>query len=96
MGSGKCEGVAIYDPSMDEAGDAKRSFELDLRNAMTRGELLLHYQPFADAHSRRIRGFEAVLRWQHPEKGIIPPGQFIPENQILAPRCNLSNTESAL
>ena len=69
---------AIYDPSMDEAGDAKRVFELELRNALARGEMHLHYQPFADSHSRRIRGFEALLRWQHPEKGMIPPGQFIP------------------
>lgn len=49
-----------------------------LREAAGRGELQLHYQPQLDARSRRITGFEALLRWTHPELGPVPPGRFIP------------------
>lgn len=49
-----------------------------LREAAGRGELQLHYQPQLDANSRRITGFEALLRWTHPELGPVPPGRFIP------------------
>lgn len=49
-----------------------------LREAAGRGELQLHYQPQLDARSRRITGFEALLRWTHPDLGPVPPGRFIP------------------
>lgn len=54
--------------------------ELDgrLRRALERGELLLNYQPQIDLHTNRISGAEALLRWKHPDLGIMPPGKFIP------------------
>ena len=52
--------------------------ENELRHALERNELLLHYQPKIDATSGRITGVEALMRWQHPERGLVPPGVFIP------------------
>ncbi len=52
--------------------------EKDLRFAIENGQLELHYQPISDMDSQRVIGFEALLRWRHPEKGLIPPSEFIP------------------
>jgi diguanylate cyclase (GGDEF)-like protein/PAS domain S-box-containing protein len=54
------------------------SLENDLRNALPRNELSLHYQPIADCRTGRLLGMEALLRWKHPECGMISPAQFIP------------------
>ncbi|AHG88303.1 diguanylate cyclase [Gemmatirosa kalamazoonensis] len=54
------------------------ALEADLRHALDRGQLLLHYQPKVDVVSGRVLGFEALLRWQHPERGLISPAEFIP------------------
>ena len=59
---------------------AARQFELEaaLRLALSRAELLLHYQPKIDIASGRMRGVEALVRWAHPTRGLVPPGDFIP------------------
>ena len=52
--------------------------ESDLHQALERQELFLVYQPFVELHSRQVIGFEALVRWQHPERGLVSPGEFIP------------------
>jgi EAL domain-containing protein (putative c-di-GMP-specific phosphodiesterase class I) len=52
--------------------------ETDLRQALTRGELVLHYQPIVGVQNGVIEGFEALVRWNHPRRGLVPPAQFIP------------------
>ncbi|MEM9213541.1 MAG: EAL domain-containing protein [Cyanobacteria bacterium P01_F01_bin.150] len=52
--------------------------EADLRHAIERQELLTYYQPFISLKTGKIAGFEALIRWQHPEHGLVPPGKFIP------------------
>ena len=54
------------------------ALESDLRLAVERNELVLHYQPKIDLASASMRGLEALIRWQHPERGLLPPGEFIP------------------
>lgn len=64
--------------AMNSAAVEKLKMESELRHALERNELLLHYQPKVDARSGRITGVEALMRWQHPERGLVPPGMFIP------------------
>jgi diguanylate cyclase (GGDEF)-like protein/PAS domain S-box-containing protein len=68
----------FFSPSMNVSSLTKLTLESQLRKAIERGELLLHYQPKVDAVSSRIAGVEALIRWQHPELGMISPAQFIP------------------
>lgn len=63
---------------MNSAAVERLKMESELRHALERGELLLHYQPKIDVSSGRITGVEALMRWQHPERGLVPPGKFIP------------------
>ena len=71
-------GYRFFEAEMDAQMQARRSIELDLREAMTRQELEVWYQPIIDLAANRVSGFEALLRWHHPEHGMIPPIQFIP------------------
>ena len=68
----------FFEPSMDAQMQARRALEHDLREALPAGEFELHYQPVVNLESDEISGFEALIRWRHPEKGLIPPGTFIP------------------
>jgi diguanylate cyclase (GGDEF)-like protein/PAS domain S-box-containing protein len=68
----------FYTPSMNDAAIARLQMEGDLRHALEKSEFLLHYQPQADLDSGEIVGAEALLRWQHPSRGIVPPAEFIP------------------
>lgn len=79
---------AMYEPHMDGDALAQLSLQCDLRHAIERGELQLHYQPKVDAQHGKLCGVEALLRWSHPERGIVSPCVFIP----IAERNGLINT----
>ena len=68
----------FFEPAMDASLQRRRAIELDLREAMLKDEFSLFYQPLYDLHLDRICGFEALLRWHHPKRGLVPPDQFIP------------------
>jgi diguanylate cyclase (GGDEF)-like protein len=78
---GKSEGRGIYrffEPGMDLQLKARRALECDLRKALTDGEFELYYQPVINLAHGDITGFEALIRWRHPERGMVSPGEFIP------------------
>ena len=68
---------AVFDPAMHERAVARLQLEGDLRLALKREELRLHYQPLLALQSDRIVGFEALVRWQHPQRGLLRPPDFI-------------------
>jgi diguanylate cyclase (GGDEF)-like protein/PAS domain S-box-containing protein len=68
----------IFKSSMRETVKGRLKMETELRRALDRGELRLHYQPQVDLRTARIVGLEALVRWEHPERGLVPPGSFIP------------------
>ena len=68
----------FFEKEMDRQAQKRRDMELDLRRAFANGEFELHYQPLVDIAADRISGFESLLRWRHPEKGMISPADFIP------------------
>ena len=77
----KQDGRAVhrfFEREMDLQAQKRREMELDLRRAFTNSEFELHYQPLVDIVTERISGFESLLRWRHPEKGMISPADFIP------------------
>jgi len=68
----------FFEPAMDQQMQARRILEQDLRKALAAGEFELHYQPVVNLASNEISGFEALIRWNHPEKGMVAPATFIP------------------
>ena len=68
----------FFEREMDRLAQKRRDMEMDLRRAFANGEFELHYQPLVDIAADRISGFESLLRWRHPEKGMISPADFIP------------------
>ena len=68
----------FFNPEMDEKAQERRRLELDLRRAFVEGQFMLHYQPQIAMESKRICGFEALLRWDHPTRGAMSPAEFIP------------------
>jgi diguanylate cyclase (GGDEF)-like protein len=77
--------MASFDSAADERLRQRNLMEAELRRAIAGGELLLHYQPLVDARTEAMIGVEALVRWNHPERGLIPPGLFLP----LAEDCGL-------
>jgi diguanylate cyclase (GGDEF)-like protein len=70
-------GLEFYAPDRDQNSPARLSLAGDLRRAIDEHELVLHYQPKVDATTRKVVGVEALVRWQHPEQGLVPPVEFI-------------------
>jgi predicted signal transduction protein with EAL and GGDEF domain len=68
----------FFGPEMDAQMQARRGMEQDLREALQTGQFELHYQPVLSLGNDTISGVEALIRWRHPEKGLISPGTFIP------------------
>ena len=68
----------FFEPEMDARMKARRELEMDLRQAMVNCEFELYYQPLVNLQSNEITGFEALLRWNHPKRGMISPAEFIP------------------
>ena len=70
--------LQFYEANMNATLETRRTVLVDLHYAIEKEEFLAYYQPQVDLHTGKIIGFEALIRWQHPEKGLIPPSQFIP------------------
>ncbi len=77
----KADGRSVFrffEIKMDSEARERRRLEVELRDAIGRNELVLHYQPLVNASDGRPTGFEALIRWNHPERGLVPPTDFIP------------------
>ena len=68
----------FFEPEMDARMRARRTLERDLRQALANGEFELYYQPFVNLQRNEVCAFEALLRWHHPERGMVSPVEFIP------------------
>ena len=75
----------IFERRMNDDVNSRREIELELREALANGGLDVHYQPIVEMQNYSITGFEALMRWPHPSKGMIPPAKFIP----VAEECGL-------
>ena len=67
-----------FDEHMNEEASKRREIEIGLQEALREGHLELHYQPIVTLNSREMTGVEALVRWRHPQKGLVSPGDFIP------------------
>jgi EAL domain-containing protein (putative c-di-GMP-specific phosphodiesterase class I) len=85
LGRNRCE---FFTAEMNERVENQLVLEAALQRAVKAGEFLLHFQPRVSAVSRKVVGVEALLRWQHPERGLVSPGEFIPlleETNLIIP-----------
>jgi diguanylate cyclase (GGDEF)-like protein len=69
--------VCVFEPEMHDVVVARAKLQVELRRALARDEFILHYQPLIDVASGEHVGNEALVRWRHPERGLVPPGEFI-------------------
>jgi diguanylate cyclase (GGDEF)-like protein/PAS domain S-box-containing protein len=69
-------GYVVYSAAMQESAQERERLAAELRHAMEREELVLHYQPIVSLEDRRVAGFEAVVRWDHPQRGLLEPQAF--------------------
>jgi predicted signal transduction protein with EAL and GGDEF domain len=67
----------VFEPQMHALAQERRALEIDLRNALANRQFTLEYQPLVDLDSSEISGFEALLRWEHPVRGTLPPSEFL-------------------
>ena len=68
----------VFTPTMHQQAVARFALIQELRHALVVGQIAMHYQPIIDLTTSEVVGFEALMRWQHPERGWVPPGEFIP------------------
>ncbi|WP_298258555.1 EAL domain-containing protein [Bradyrhizobium sp.] len=81
MYSAKSEGrgtYRIFDPQMDAMVQTRRSMERDMRTALAQGDFELYYQPLVNLQTKQVTAFEALMRWNHKDRGAVPPSEFIP------------------
>jgi diguanylate cyclase (GGDEF)-like protein len=81
MYSAKSEGrgtYRIFDPQMDAIVQTRRSLERDMRTSLAQGGFELYYQPLVNLQTKRVTAFEALMRWNHKDRGAVPPSEFIP------------------
>ncbi|MGH8252072.1 MAG: putative bifunctional diguanylate cyclase/phosphodiesterase [Steroidobacteraceae bacterium] len=80
MYSAKSQGkgrYAIYQPAMQRAASKRQELEAELATALEESQFLIHYQPIVELHSGYLTGVEALIRWRHPERGLLGPAEFI-------------------
>jgi diguanylate cyclase (GGDEF)-like protein/PAS domain S-box-containing protein len=94
MYKAKSKGRGVYfffTPDLNEATQRRQRLGKELHQALERGEFVLHYQPLVSTHGSRISGVEALLRWQHPQQGLISPNEFIPQLEELGLMLEVGN-----
>ncbi|HEX8075594.1 MAG TPA: EAL domain-containing protein [Thermoleophilaceae bacterium] len=80
--------VRVYDAAMRDRALARTEIETELRSAIEEDELELHYQPIVDLHTEALLGLEALIRWRHPQRGMLAPAEFLPmaeESGLIVP-----------
>ncbi|MGY2127438.1 putative bifunctional diguanylate cyclase/phosphodiesterase [Blastococcus sp. SYSU DS0617] len=73
--------VHVFSPDLRDAAERRATLAAELRDALLRDELVLHYQPVVHLPTGRCTGMEALVRWQHPRRGLLQPGEFLPTAQ---------------